>query len=482
MLLKNRFQLLLMAIFVVAAFAACTKKWEDHNQLNNPPSERNLFQTISGTPNLSKFRDLLVLSGYDKILNSSKTFTVWAPTDIALQSLDPDLVSDSAKAAVFVGNHITYQAHLPGSADQRIKMMNEKYISVSGSRFDSANIVAPNGNASNGILHTIDKYIPRTDNIWELINHNSSSAPRMRRFLLSLNRSVFDPSRATQTGVDPMTGLPVYDTASGLVFRNSFIDSVANVNDESMQYTMFLLDDNSYDTEFNKLSPWFKTSTTDSTNQLTGHWLVKDLVVKGAYGLAQLPDTLISQYGVKVPVNKQAIKASYRTSNGYVHLMSQVNFKLNDKFPPIIIQGENATAFATSDSRNTNNTFYRTRTNPFTGQVFQDLYMQNYNYASYWIRYLVKNLPSMRYNAYWVVVNDVQTTPLWQQRLAVDNITSVLSTLTVQYQNYNEVSLGQFTISNFRNLNLYVLGPTSASSSGGSNSISLDYIKLVPAF
>jgi hypothetical protein len=183
-----------------------------------------------------------------------------------------------------------------------------------------------------------------------------------------------------------------------------------------------------------------------------------------------------------VPVNKPSIVASYKTSNGWVHVMSKVDFTLAYKFPPLVIQGENPTFFAAD---RTANTFYRARNSPLTGLNYTDILMQNYNYANYYINYLVKNVNSMRYNAFWVAVNDVQTTPLWNQRLAIDSINSATTNLpfvTVAYKNYNEVSLGQITITNYRNLNLFVMGPTTASTSGGVNSISLDYIKLVPAF
>ena len=90
----------------------------------------------------------------------------------------------------------------------------------------------------------------------------------------------------------------------------------------------------------------------------------------------------------------------------------------------------------------------------------------------------------MRYNAYWVAVNDLQTTPLWQQRLGIDSVnnTTNLPYVTVAYKNYNEVSLGQLTINNYRTLNLYVIGPTAASTGVNVDAIVLDYIKLVPAF
>jgi uncharacterized surface protein with fasciclin (FAS1) repeats len=478
---RNRIKVLLAAVLFVNVFYGCTKKWDEHNTITDNAINNNLVQAISGTSNLTKFSDLLVKSGYDKIISSSKTYTVWAPNDQALQTLDPAIVNDSIKLKQFVGNHISNQSYLAGGAgSQRIKMLNGKYIIISSANFDSANIVTPNAYANNGILHIIDKYIPRLDNTWEFIK-NTAVAPKMKSFLLSLNHNVFDPTGATQTGVNPLSGLPVYDTASGTVVRNTFLDSVMNVSDETNQYTLILLTDNSYTTEYNKISPWFKTSTADSTTMLSGLWLVKDLAFNGVYTAAQLPDTIVSQYGVKVPINKSSITASYRTSNGIVHVMSQVNFNLTYKFPPIIIQGENPIGFAALRPANT---FYRVRSNPNTGQVYNDLLVQNYNFTNYYVGYFVRNMPSMRYNAFWVAVNDVQTTPLWTQRLAVDSTTNTanLPAVTVAYRNFNEVPLGQITIANYRNLYLYVMNPAAASTSNATNLISLDYIKLVPAF
>ena len=113
--------------------------------------------------------------------------------------------------------------------------------------------------------------------------------------------------------------------------------------------------------------------------------------------------------------------------------------------------------------------------------------MQNYGFANYFIYYRLRGLPNMRYNVSWVAVNDVQTTPLWAQRFAIDcsnNPTMPTTfTQTIAYKNNNEVPLGQITINNYRNtFNMYVLGPTTSSTVSGINSISLDYIRLTPAF
>ena len=480
-IVRNRFTILLAAIFTVTAFATCTKKWEDHNQITDPAIKSNLMEAVQAAK-LNRFSELLIKSGFDKIITSSKNFTIWAPTDSALRALDPAIESDSTKLRAFVGNHISNQSYVgSGSTDnQRIKMLNGKFNTFSFSKFDDANILTANLIANNGIIHIVDKIVLPVDNIWEFVN-KTTVAPLMKNFLLSLNRLVFDPANATQTGVNPFTGLPIYDTLSGLVSRNSFLDTIAKVNDESKQFTLILLTDNAFTTEYNKLSPWFKTSTADSTTRLTGSWLVKDLVFEGVFTVAQLTDTMISKYGVKVPVNKSLITASYKTSNGIIHVLSKVDFNLTNKFPPLIIEGENPSSFAADRF---NNTFYRIRSNPNTGVDFKDILITGYNFSNYWVRYQVNRMNTMRYNAYWVAVNDFQTTPTWNQRLGIDstNSTTNLPAVTVTYQNYNEVFLGQFTINNYRSMNLFVIGPNVASTNATLNVISLDYIKLVPAF
>ena len=469
-------------LFTAVVISACKKAFNDANSTNDSNLTVNLYRAIQQNNGTAIFASLLIKSGYATLLASgTKSYTVWVPTDAALASLPSTILNDTALLRKFVGNHIANGTYNAGSVTlQRIPMLNGKYNNMIAGGIDSANFTASNKYASNGVWHIIDKYIPARDNCWEWIN-NSTNTANSKALLQFLNYNFFDSTLATQTGVDPNTGAPIYKAGTGIVVKNKFLVDGVNINDESTEYTFLVLDDGSFTTEYNKLSPWFKTGSTDSTKTLTGFWLYKDLAVKGSYAASALPDTLLSQFGVKVPVDKSKITASYKTSNGWVHVMSQVNFNLNYKFPPIILEGENPSGFAAD---RTANALYRIRINPNTGATFKDLLMQNYGYAGYWIRYLAKGLNSMRYNAYWVSVNDVQTTPLWTQKLCIDsaNNPTTFTYVTVPYQNYNEVSLGQFTIANYRNVNLFVVGANTSSTSGGSVSIDVDYIKLVPAF
>jgi len=478
---KNSRLLMVIALGIVMAFAACKKGWKDHNDSSDPNLGMDLITALKAEPEAAQFVLLLTKTGYDKVLANSKSFTVWVPNNTAIAALPANVLADTNLLKLFVGNHIANGNISSGLAGvQRVPMLNGKYSNLSNLQMDSASIIKSNKYCSNGLYNLINKFVPVKDNCWQWLL-NSSGFATSKNFFLSLNYSYFDSASATQTGVDPNTGLPVYKPGTGLSTRNRFLDNVLNVSDESSEYTFIILNDASFGAENTKLTPWFKTTSIDTTNNLASTWLVKDLAIKGSYSAAQLPDTLISQYGVKVPIDKTKILSSIKTSNGWVHTMSQVNFTLANKFPPIIIEGENPTGFAAD---RTAQLLFRNRLNPSTGQNFKDILMQNYSFANYWVRYLAKNINSMRYNAFWVAVNDVQTTPLWTQRLGVDSINTVgnFPYITVANQNYAEISLGQFTVPRYKDLNLFLIGANTSSSSGGSVSISLDYIKLVPAF
>ncbi len=52
---------------------------DDHNAITDTAVDKDLFTRISENTNLSKFTELLTKTGYDKVIASSKTFTVFAP-------------------------------------------------------------------------------------------------------------------------------------------------------------------------------------------------------------------------------------------------------------------------------------------------------------------------------------------------------------------------------------------------------------------
>lgn len=277
----------LILFLSIQILTSCTKEWDKHDAVTDAQLTKTLMDQIDLNSNLSTFSGYLKKTGYDKIIASSKTFTVWAPTNAALQNLDQSVVTDTVKLKQFVGNCIANQSYLTSAAQPtlRVKTLNGKNITFTQTTFEEANITTANQYVANGILHIVDKAILPKLNIWEFVNSATTVGLKQKAFLQALNYTYTDTTQATQTGVDPATGKPILKPGTGVINANTYLNTVADVSNEDKQYTFFVLADAAFDSERNKLTKYFTTTgsygTTglDSTSYLTSFNVVKDLTV-----------------------------------------------------------------------------------------------------------------------------------------------------------------------------------------------------------
>ncbi|HET7896048.1 MAG TPA: fasciclin domain-containing protein, partial [Flavisolibacter sp.] len=308
----------LVGLLLGGVLLAGCKKWEDHNAITDEALSKTLAQQIKEDVNLSKFSELLIKTGYDKVIASSKTFTVYAPTNTALANLDAAIVNDTAKLRAFVGNHIATQRYVTTAlgTPQRIPMLNGKYQNLLNKTIDNATIVEADQQASNGALQVIDKMLPVLSNGWEALQTNPSIPAAQKTYMLSLFRKIFDSAHAVQTGVNPTTGEPVYQPGTDSVQTNLFWQNVYDLRNESGQYTLFVLTDAAWNSELNKYSPFCATITNnaDSTKAFASWTVVKDLAAEGTYNATATTDTVLSKFNVKVPVDKASVVQTIKTS------------------------------------------------------------------------------------------------------------------------------------------------------------------------
>lgn len=461
-------------------FSGC-KKWQDHNAITDNAVDKNLFQQISENSNLTKFAELLTRSGKDKLIASSKTFTVFAPTNNALTTLDAAIVNDSAKLSQFILNHITTQSYYTTqvTVQSRLAMLSGKYNNMLGKTFEDASIVTADQYAKNGVLQVIDKMMPVLPNIWEVMESNTQVPAKQKTYLQSLYRNVFDATNAVQIGVDPNSGKPIYKPGTDSVRSNTFWLNVYDLRRESGQYTFFILADVAWDAEVLKYKPYFATGTTDSTTNLASWEVVKDFAVPGVYTAGNIPDTVLSRFETKVGVEKPAIVQSIKTSNGIVHIMSKLAVTPKHKFKQYIIEAEN---YRSSSADRRSVTYFRDKYNPVTGKNFRDVLVYNHGLALFNLGYRITNAPSMKYRAYWVAVHDNINglTSTFTQKLGIGTYDSgILPYVTVALNNYNEVLLGEFTLSAYTPiLNLYLTAANSTTATA--NPLVCDYIRIEP--
>lgn len=463
---------------VIAAvwMMGCKDPWDEHDAVGDKAITKSLFTQIQANPDLSEFEALLVSTGYDQVLQTSKVFTVWAPNNTALAGISEDITGDSAARAMFVANHIAYQAYTTQTdeAIMRIKMVNGKYnvYDRSAQQLGAAHITNGNTMAGNGVLHVLDTRIEPQPNLWEQVMTMEGTA-HMTDFLKNLTTQVFVDTLADQIGINPDTGQPIYDTLSGLVEINYFLRNIEDLSDEDTVFTFFMLTDDAFDAAREKLAPYFQDTTVAASYFYSAWNLIKDLVVKGAYEPQGLPTPLYSADSVVIQVLQDAIVSTQTLSNGIVYVLNTLDFALTEKIRPIVIEGEYPIGFSHDRA---SNVFYRQRA---WASNQMDLEARNHSTAEFSVYYRARQMCSMKYEVYWRAVNDFEDS-FWQ-RVRLDSISgTMINDQEVVPYTYEEVLLGDFTRTYYGTQILLLQSANTTSNRW--NPLVLDYLKLVPVF
>jgi uncharacterized surface protein with fasciclin (FAS1) repeats len=469
---KNILHILLLLTAVIW-LNGCKNVVDEHNEIVNVDYSTDLFQKIAGQANLSKFTEYVRSTGYDKVLSSSQTYTIWAPTNDALATLDAAIVSDPVKLKDFVANHIGLTATpAPKGVTDTVKVLlqNKKYATMVGPTFEEAAIVGSPAFVKNGALYVIDKAVPTKLNVWDFML-SSTDAALQTNYIANLSTQVIDTANATIIGYNSL-GNPIFAPNPPMVSRNTYWNSVADLRIESQQYTFFMLQDATYTTERNRLEPYYPNGSS--------FILVRDLVVKGLYNLDKLPDTLISTRGVKIPVKKSAIVKSYKASNGIVYVMNALPFRTKDKVPTFKIEGEIPFGFRTD---RTGNTLYRLKLDD-KGIAYRDIEVYNHGFAEFYIQYLA-SVAAVKYKVYARVTSggqgDAQVANFTQRYFIFNSTTLVydlFATQIVTPLNYTEVYLGDYTPQQFGILQLRLTAANTTSKD--QNTLILDYLRFEP--
>ena len=472
--------LLFFSISMTVLFFGCKKLTDGHNAVTDDSLKKNLVELINSNPELSTFAKYLVQTGYDKVISSSKTYTVFAPVNSVLATLDIAVSGNPDQLKKFIGNHIAGQLYYTKNitAPTRISMLGGKYNNMQLTKIEDANITTADKYASNGVLQVVDKMLPALDNCWEFLTNNSQAPLKQKNFMLSLFRNVFDTSKAVIIGVNPTTGAPLYQPGTDSVFTNLFWNKVHDIRDEKKQFTLFMLADAAWDSEVAKYKPYFVTGTTDSNTLVTSWNVLKDFAVDTLYSNpSSIPDTILSKFGTKLPVNKSAIVKTIKTSNGIIYILNKADVQPSSKFKPYLIEGE---SYAATSLDRRSNTYFRDRYNTLTGSDFRDVLVFNHGVALFNIRYDITEVPSIKYKAYWVAMNDFQTTT-FTQRLSVGSVSSAtFAYVTVPVNSPVEVYIGEFSVPLYQPVyNIYLVAANTTVAA--TNPIVCDYIKLVPS-
>ena len=321
------------------SIVSCNDDWDEHYSRNGSIPEVSLMDMILNDSQLTKFSQILMKTGADSLLTSTQTYTVWAPVDEALSSVDMD---DEAALQRMVKNHIArYSNSTATEVGKSIYMLDGKVMSYeSADVFNGISIVQKDILAQNGILHKLNDTIPYRYNFWEYISTQENYS-KIYDFINQFSEKIYVSGGSNKKD-------SVFKDYNRLL--QNYYYGIGWIHDEDSVYTMILPDNEAWDKAYEQVSPYFKVYNADEavadsiTKVQTGQAIVYGLTFGGRITDPGSADTLVTVTGNVIRSTKDYF-AGYRqelASNGLMFL-ADGNLHLDDTCvwnQPIIVEGE----------------------------------------------------------------------------------------------------------------------------------------------
>lgn len=480
--LKDKFKRLFASVLTLAIIS-CSNPWDDRENNGDANLKENLTEAISNTTETSQFAELLVQTGYDKVLADSKSYTVFVPTNEAMAQVGSEILNDSNALNRFVRNHIalTIYSSIRKEDETQIRMLGTKYLIFKGSTtIDDATIVSADHYANNGVFHIVNKALTPKMNIWEYVKSQEGNSA-MSDYLLSLKDfSIYESDVAGKVLSESIGAGYLADSLT-----NSYLRNVYNLNNEKNAYTLFLMEDVGYNSEVDKMKPYLIKESNDpakdSTAIYSSYFTVRDMVFPKKYEKEELPETLTSKFGVVVPVDKTQIVNEIHLSNGVIYVMGKVDVPLDKRLVPTQIEGERLSGFLPSNKGV--NVLFRDRIDP-AGVFFNDIFVSNPGVSLFTLNYKAKDMFSTTYKVSWRAYNNrsgsisqkLRVGGEYNENGVVVNPIKEFDYISVQPNVFDPIYIGDVTLAKSGDIDLISLiaGTTSSSE------LTLDYLKFVP--
>lgn len=493
--------LLILLGFLFIPFA-CENPWEQHlDEYSTARATQNLLEIIQTTPELSTFSELITQASAEDLFTPTKLRTVWAPQNDALADLPADITNDADKLLRFIQNHIANGMYPQSASEEkfRSKMLNGKRITMdmAAATIDGAAITGTFNNiATNGVLHQLEQVIELRPNIWEYIESAEPGNSQID-FLNSLTGELFVDSLATIIDYDPQTSQPIYDTVSGTIWYNQYLFQNADLRNEDSLFTFLVLEDHVFTEQYELFRPYLRLPATDprDTVDFRNYMVTIDLVSSGSRTPEEIMGSLTSVNGIEVPFAPGAVSKTVHASNGVIYYLSSCDLTLEEKFPPIIVEGEAENKVLYPQTQFGGFTRIKPLASGGLDYVFDD-----HDGSPARIVYQAGMVAATKYNFYWKAVDDfggtyygAQPDSLIRQKIEkVINLPlapletrfpvhrpisdSLLYVDDLSYEEASEKYCGSYTSNYYEDLWIHLIG------SGNNTTLTLDYLKIVPVF
>ncbi len=289
---SNHIVACLAAIFTMT-LASCHEDWSDHYE-STAESNGTLWQAISNHPELTQFSRVVKACNYDRVLDGSQAYTVFAPTDgMFTEKIADSLINDYQQQEAkqvrkndntvihqFLQNHIALYKHPVSSlTNDSIEMMNSKYQVITNSMLGNRPFSSTNALCDNGLLFTVGQKIDYFPNVMEYLGHDNE-LDSVYAFLKAYNVYEFD--EASSVPGEIVDGQTVYlDSVTTL--HNVLLDKYGLINSEDSTYWLLCPTNTEWERLVNEYEPYFNYPNSVAKRDSLVYTSVRQAIIGGAF-------------------------------------------------------------------------------------------------------------------------------------------------------------------------------------------------------
>lgn len=251
--------------------ATSCSDFSDYNAIDasaEPSADKTLWENIKANANLSDFAEVLEKVGYDKVLNASHTYTVWAPVNGSFDKDSLFSLSESKIIKEFVKNMVANYSHQETDLnDTTVFMLNEKLLKFHGKNtssmtFDGQSLVANaestayNYPSINGILYTVSNPSTFRSNGYEVISDVKDKAGKFYDMIMKYHTETLDEKNSVKGEI--VNGLQVYDD-SVLIVSNTYTEGSlrSKIACEDSLYTVLIPNDEAWTEAYDRIKKYY---------------------------------------------------------------------------------------------------------------------------------------------------------------------------------------------------------------------------------
>lgn len=220
--------IIILSALVLVVLNGCTKYWEEHYDVYPETVNKNLWDALAEEAGIDQFVQVLKDFQYDTLLSSDVPYTIFVPTNDALNNFIGENEMDTTQIKYLISLHFLQSEDI--GIKRKIQTLGKKFALLERNgqdiRFDGILLEKESPLYRNGKYFVMESVAEPKPNLYEYFVANN---PRLSSYINSLDSIILDKENSTPIGFDE-NGNTIYDTVS--IIYNEFEENYFPVKSE----------------------------------------------------------------------------------------------------------------------------------------------------------------------------------------------------------------------------------------------------------